>query len=184
MLKNPISAPRWLWISRDFKQCLRARREQKIVKQGWVCTNQCVQLVRQRKHDVKVADIQQLLFSGGEPVLACLRLALWAVPIPAGIIRDGLMPASRTCIEMAAQRRGAAAGDSPQHIQLLIAEPFSMAIHEAVALRLHNVGHLKGGPAHSGLWSLRERFSWAGCATTILSKGLAAACKCFSETCR
>jgi hypothetical protein len=157
--EEPNLNAKMLWISRDFEQRLRTRREQKIVKQGWVGTNQRIQLMRQGKHDVKVADIQQLLFSRREPVLACLRLALGAVPIPAGIIRDGLMSASRTRIEMAAQRRGATAGDSPQHVQLLIAEPFSMAIQEAVSLRLNNVGHLKGGPAHSGLWSLRERFN-------------------------
>ena len=52
-----------------------------------------------------------------------------------------------------------AAGDRPQDIQLLITEPFSVAIYEAVALRLHNIGHLKGGPAHAGLRSFRERCS-------------------------
>src|SRR4051794_36900263 len=149
--EEPNLSAEMLWISRNFEQCLRTRREQKIVKQGWVGTNQRIQLMRQRKHDVKVADIQQLLFSRGEPVLPCLSLALRAVPIPAGVIRDGLVPATRTCIEMAAQGRRTAAGDGLQHIQLLVAEPFSMTIDEAVALRLNNVGHLKGGPAHWGL---------------------------------
>ena len=47
---------------------------------------------------------------------------------------------------MAAERRRAAAADGPQHIQLLIAKPFSMAVHEALALLLNNIGHLEGGP--------------------------------------
>jgi hypothetical protein len=37
--------------------------------------------VMQCKHDVKVADIQQLLFSSRKPVLTCLCLALGATPI-------------------------------------------------------------------------------------------------------
>ena len=120
--EEPNLSAEVLWISCNFEQCLRSRREQKVVKQGWIGTNQRIQLMRERKHDVKIADIQQLLFSRGEPVLACLRLALGAMPIAAGVIRDGLVSATRTRIEMAAQCRRAAAGDSPQHIQLLIAD--------------------------------------------------------------
>ena len=133
---------------------------------------------------MEVADIQKLLFSRCKPVLACLCLALGTMPIAAGIKRDGLMPTTRTCIEMAAQRGCAAAADGSQHIQLLIAEPFSMTVYEALALLLNNIGHLEGGPAHSGLRSLRESFSSAGRVTAILSIGLAAACRCFSDTCR
>lgn len=109
-------------------------------------------------------------------MLACLCLALGAMSIPAGVIGDGLAPALRACIEMAAQRGCAAAADGSQHIQLLIAEPFSMAIDEALALLLNNVGHLEGGPAHSGLRSLRESFSCGGRVTAILSKGLGLIC--------
>jgi hypothetical protein len=100
--EEPNLSAKMFGISGDFEQCLRTRREQKIVKQGWVDTNQRIQPMRQRKHDMKVADVQELLFSCNEPVLACLGLTLWAVSIPAGIIRDGLVPAPRTCIEMAA----------------------------------------------------------------------------------
>jgi hypothetical protein len=46
-------------------------------------------LMGQREHDVKkIRDVEQLLFSGLEPVLACLCLALGAVPI-AGPLAGG-----------------------------------------------------------------------------------------------
>jgi hypothetical protein len=40
-------------------------------------------------------------------------------PHKAGIIRDGLMTASRTVIDMAAERCGAATGDRSQHAESL-----------------------------------------------------------------
>ncbi len=68
---------------------------------------------------MKVRHTENVLLTGGEPSLARLRLALGAVPVPAGVIGDGLMAASGTGIDMAAQRRRPATGDCPQDSQVL-----------------------------------------------------------------
>jgi len=67
--------------------------------------------MRQREYDVEVRDAEEFLFPCGEPALASLSLALWTVPVPAGVVRDGLMTALRTLIDMAAQGCRAAASD-------------------------------------------------------------------------
>ena len=54
-------------------------------------------------------------------------------PHKAGIIRDGLMTALGALIDVTAKRRRAAAGDGPQHAQLLEVQPGAL-IHEAVPL--------------------------------------------------
>src|SRR5687767_11695858 len=114
------------------------------------------------EYDMEVGHAEHFFFTRGEPALACLRLALWAMPITARVIRDGLMAASWAVIDMAAQGRCAATGDGSQHTELLKAQPCSVLFHETVALRVENIGHLHGGPAHSGLCSFRDRFRFAG----------------------
>ena len=117
--------------------------------------------MRQGEYDVEVRNAEEFFFSCGEPALASLCLALWTVSVPAGVVRDGLMTALRTLIDVAAQRGGAAASDRPQHTELLIAQPRTL-INEAVTLLAEYIGHLHGRPAHSGLRSLRERGTWVG----------------------
>jgi hypothetical protein len=72
----------------------------------------------QRENHVHIRDIQQFLFAGSEPLIASVGLALSAVAITTRVIRDGLMTAARALIQMAAQRRCAAALDSAQHAEM------------------------------------------------------------------
>jgi len=87
----------------------------------------------QREYDVKVRYVEELSFLFGEPALASLSLALRAVPVSTGVIRDGLMAASRTSIDVTAQRRRPATPDGAQNAQLLIVQPWT-SIDEAIAL--------------------------------------------------
>jgi hypothetical protein len=64
---------------------------------------------------MKVRQAEQLLFPARKPSLTRLRLTLWAVPVPAGVERDGRMTARGTLIEMATQSRRAATLNSAQH---------------------------------------------------------------------
>ena len=111
-----------LRISRYFQQRFCNGTKQQVVQQGGIALTQPVQLVGQCEHHMKVRQAEQLLFPASEPSLACLRLALGAVSVPAGVKRDGRMIAPGTLIEMAAQSRRAAALNGTQHFQLLIAE--------------------------------------------------------------
>ena len=88
--------------------------------------------MRQGEYDVEVWNFEEFLFTRGEPALARLCLTLRTVPVPAGI-SDGLMTALGALIDVPSQRRRAAAGDGPQHAQLLEVQPGAL-VHEAVAL--------------------------------------------------
>ena len=89
--------------------------------------------MRQSEYNVEVRDAEEFSLSCGEPALASLCLALRAVPVPAGIIRDGLMTALGALVDVSSQGRRAAAGDCPQHAELLEIQPGAL-VHEAVAL--------------------------------------------------
>ena len=94
------------------------------------------------------------------------------------------MTALGTSIDMAAQRRRAATADGSQRTELLEAEPGSILFHETIALCVKDIGHLRGGPTHSGLRRRRERGTWAGGFIPIRSSGVETVCRCFLERCR
>ncbi len=106
---------------------------------------------------MEVGQVEDFLLSGGEPTLARLRLAFWTVPITTRVIRDSLLITARTNVDVATQGRRATTPDRPQHAELLEAQPGSIPLHKTVALRMDEIGHLEGEPAHVGLCRLRER---------------------------
>jgi len=94
------------------------------------------------------------------------------------------MTAAGTMIDVATQRCSATTLDSAQHLQLLKTEPSTILFGKTVTVFAKNVGHLHGGPAHSGLRNFRERCKRSGPETGIFSSGFAAACKRWVETCK
>ena len=88
------------------------------------------------------------------------------------------MPAGVTPIEMAAERGGPTARDRAEDRALLHAQP-RMLLDEGVTLRVEDIGHLHGGPAHDGggLRRSRDRWRTTGVGTGNCSKGFGAACK-------
>src|SRR6476659_6957856 len=102
----------------------------------------------QREHHMEIARRQKFFFSGGDPTLARLSLALWTVAITARVIGDGLAT-TRTDIDMTAESRCTAMEDGPHYLKLLEMDSVSMTIDEVIALRAKDVGHLHGGPTHS-----------------------------------
>jgi hypothetical protein len=75
--------------------------------------------MRQREDHMEVRHRQQLRATRVEPLGACVSLALGAVPVTAGVVRDGLMTAAIAQIAMTAQSRSAAAGDGVEHLTML-----------------------------------------------------------------
>ena len=135
MARNPILCAEVPRIGRYFQQCFCHGTKQQVVQQGRIALTKPVQLMRQREDHMKVRQTEQLLFPAAEPSLACLRLTLRTVPIPARVERDGRMTAPGTLIQMPAQSRRAAALHGAQHFQLLIAEPGSVLGNEAITVR-------------------------------------------------
>ena len=86
------------------------------------------------------------------------------------------MAAGATPIEMAAERRGPTARDGTKDQSLLDAQP-RMLLEEGVTLRVEDIGHLHGGPAHDavGLRFNRDRGTTTGGVTCSCSSGLGAA---------
>ena len=112
-----------LRVGRNLEERGRAGPEQQVIQHSRIVLAEGVQLMRYGEYDVEVRHAEEFLFAGGEPALARLRLALWAVPIAAGVIRDGLMAASRTVVDMAPECCCAATRDRAQHTESLNAQP-------------------------------------------------------------
>ena len=89
------------------------------------------------------------------------------------------MPAGVTPIEMPAECGGATARDRPEDGSLLHAQP-RMLLEEGVTLRVEDIGHLHGRPAHDGggFRSRRDRGTTGGGVTCSCSSGIGAAWRC------
>src|SRR5713101_9977305 len=75
-------------IDSDLQQGLRAGGEQQVVEQTRVLQGQHIEFVRHSEHDMEVAGGQEFEFASRQPVLACLCLALGAVPISARVVGE------------------------------------------------------------------------------------------------
>ena len=183
MLRTPISAPRWSRVGGDLAERGRARLEEPGVQACAIPIGQRQQRMRQREDDVHIRHVEQIALPRVEPALPRLRLTLRAVPVPTRVIGDGLMPAGVTPIEVPAERGGATARDRAEHGALLRAQP-RMLLEEGVTLRVEDIGHLHGGPAHDCGGFRRSRDRWrttGGGVTCSCSSGLGAAWRCRRE---
>ena len=167
----------------DLEQRGCARAEEQIVDDFFILQREPREFVRQREHDMVVADGQQFLLPSREPLIAGVRQALRAVPIATRVVRDGAMSTARAAIEMATQRGRAAAREGAKHPPVLPSQPGPVRLDEAIAVLSNDVGHLKGWPGHR-FWSRRERYAESGPETVIASNGFETACKCRRDKCK
>jgi hypothetical protein len=117
--KKPDLCSQMLRVAGEFQQCRGAGSEEQIVKQSLVLQSESREFVRQGEDDMKVRHRQQLRRSRRHPSCACVPLASGAVPVPARVVRDGLMAAARALITMAAQGRSATSDDGIEHLAML-----------------------------------------------------------------
>ena len=134
-------------IGGDLAERGGARLKEPGVQSGTIPIDQRQEPMREREDDVHIRHVEQLPFTGVQPALARLRLALRAVPIPTRVIGDGLMAARAAGVDVSAEGRGPAAHDGAEHRSLLHAQP-RMLLDEGVALRVEDIGHLHRRPAH------------------------------------
>src|SRR6516162_1068842 len=114
-----------------------------------VLPDQRDQRVRHAEDQVKVANRQQFPSSGAQPLLPGIGLALWTVPVSAGVVRDGLMPAAHASIAMASECGRAATRDGAQHFELAPRERIAIVFEELVACLADDIGHLPGWSCHA-----------------------------------
>ena len=108
-------------IGGDGERRLGRRFHQQVVDHPPVLVRNVTQLARQRVHDMKVRDRQQLRFAVGQPLARRRSLALRTMPVAARVVRDVRMAARRVlaACDVAAERRRAAALDCAHHLQLV-----------------------------------------------------------------
>jgi hypothetical protein len=150
--------------------------EEEVVHHPFVLQRESREGVWESEDDMGVPDRQQLTFTLGEPLIARVRQALWAVPIATRVERDGAMAAGGTAVEMSAQGGGPAALDRAKHTEVLRGEPGAMGLDEACPVLANDIGHLEGWPGHR-LCSRRERGAASGPETSIVSSGFVTACR-------
>jgi hypothetical protein len=125
---------------------------------------------------MEVRGREKFPFSGRDPTLACLRLALGAVTISAAIEGVNAKIALGAFVAVSAQRCRAAIHDRAHHLHLLKTDSVSMTVDEGVALRAKDVGHLHRWAGH-GFWFLLDRFTISSLKIERVSTGLTTACK-------
>lgn len=107
-----------LAIGRDGEHRLRRRLEQQVVDERLVLERYVGDLGRQGEHDVEVADRKQIGLAFGKPCPCRRALALWAVPIAAGVVGDLPPAAVLAGLDVTAEGRSAAVLDRRHHLQL------------------------------------------------------------------
>ena len=173
-----------LGVGRNLQQSRGAGAEQEVVDDLLVLQSQPRKLVRQGEHDMHVADRQQFFAAFRQPLVASVGLALRAMPVAAGVERDGLMAASGTAIQVATECCRAAKLDGVQHAQMEPRQPGPVLCDEAVAVLSDDVGHLERWPVHR-FCSFRERLLLSGLETADRRPaGWPPAVRCFCERCR
>src|SRR5208283_1872547 len=115
-----------------------------------VLPNQRDQRMRHAEDQVKVANRQQFPSPGAQPLLPGVGLALRTVPVSAGVVRDGLIPAANALIAMPTECSRAATLDGSKHFELAPRERIAIAFEELVACPADDIGHLPGWSCHAG----------------------------------
>src|SRR5208337_4033369 len=95
-----------------------------------------------------VARREKFFLTRGDPAFPRRSLALRAVPVAAGVVRDGAMSAASAFIEMAAECGGATLPNGQQHFDVLPTDPLTVSFDECVARDADEIGHLQRRPAH------------------------------------
>ena len=95
-----------------------------------------------------VAHREKFSSTCGDPPFPRRGLTLRAVPVAAGVVRDGAMPAAGALVEMTAQRGGTTARNGQQHFDMLPTEPVAISFDESSSRGADEIGHLQRWPAH------------------------------------
>ena len=134
-----------LRIGGNLQQTWRRWRETEIINNLLVVQSQPGKFMRDRENHMHVIHRQQFLISFGEPLVAGVGLALWAMPGAAGVEGDGLVAALETAIQVATERCRAAVLDGEEHAQVQPRQPGSVLFDKALPCARMISATSKGG---------------------------------------
>jgi len=121
-----------------FQQRLRHGFEQDCVYRAAVRQGEGVECRRQGEDDVEILHRQQFGGSVLHPARRCAGLALWTVPIAAGVVGNALVLTVIAGLDMPAQGSGAAGCKASQHANLI-----SGRLVQQVSVSSDHVGQLQ-----------------------------------------
>jgi hypothetical protein len=105
-------------IGSDSQESLGRGSKQQIVNYRLILQGQGSQDVRQSEDDMIVGHGQQFGRALLQPALASCRLAFWAMPIEARVIRDGSLSTTVTLLDVSAKRSGTTSGNRTQDFEM------------------------------------------------------------------
>ena len=141
---DPDRAAKVPRITPEGQQRVSSCAEEERVDHARITLRERVERVREREDDVEVRNRQEVSAAGGEPPFLGEGLALRAMPIATGVVRDPHRTAAVTRLPVPAENGGAAGRDRPERPVLDRREPVRPTI--ALAMGAHNVGELKPRP--------------------------------------
>src|SRR3546814_186965 len=154
--------------------------EQEVIDQRLVGEGDRGDFGRQGKHDVEIADREQVGLAGLEPGARRGALALGAMPVAATVVGDPPMPAVGAGFDVSTERGGAAMFDRRHDLELMQAQMPGMRGAIRGPCSTEDVGDLERGahqPQPSGGSSM-------GDASASLSSGLVTLRVVFVATCK
>src|SRR5258708_27058362 len=118
-------------MASDFEKCFRTGAEQHIVDDFLILQGQWRELRWKCEDHMDVARREKFSLPCGDPPFPGSGLTLRAVPVSAGVVRDGgTMPAAGALIEMTAECGGAAAPKCHPPLYFPPAQPPPISFHE------------------------------------------------------
>ena len=112
---------------------------------------------------------QEFLLPLVQPLLPRIGLTLRTMPVPARVIRDGLISAAPALVAVPAECRRAAAHDGREHFDLRPSQRLAIAFQELAAGSADDIGHLPGWPRHLSV-ILDRRFLAVGANLDLLQR--------------
>ena len=143
---EPDAGAEVLGVGRDGDQGLGGGFEQQVIDDRLVVVGDVGDRPRQGEDDMEIGHRQQIGLAVGQPLLGSGGLALWAMPIAAGVVRDAQVRAVLTAFDMTAQRRRSAAFDRRHDLELAEAHMAGMGRTPSRPAVAEDVRHLDRRP--------------------------------------
>jgi len=143
---EPYSRTEVLGVGGDGDQGFGGGFEQQVIDDRCVVVGDVGDRPRQGEDDMEIGHRQQIGLAVGEPLLGSSGLALWAMPVAAGVVRDAQVRAVLTAFDMPAQRRCSAAFDRRHGLELAEAHMAGMKRTPSRPTMAEDVRHLDRWP--------------------------------------